>query len=260
MAAEARLAKVKEELKSFERLIALQKQNYDAQVKTAKEHIDELIGDYKSQKLEQADREIEEDKNNKIVAAAQIIAEKTREIDELETTLSDYKLRQEAITEAIHRAKRMEEKANFYKVEIPPQNQEDIFKLWEVNKTLNNKEAIPRVIWDVYIQKPMAELIKRVTEGKTTGGIYKITYLPTGESYIGRTTDFKKRWTEHAKSSLGIGTIAHQTIHTRMAKDGIWNYSWEIIEVVEKEKQSEREKYYINFYNTKSQFNSNIGG
>ena len=102
---------------------------------------------------------------------------------------------------------------------------------------------------------------KRVLGGEKFSGIYKITYLKTGEAYIGKSTDILGRWVEHVKSSLNIGSIAHSSFHTRLAKDGLWNYSFEVLEKVPKERLSEREKYYIELYQTdKIGLNMKAGG
>lgn len=45
-----------------------------------------------------------------------------------------------------------------------------------------------------------------------------------------------------------------------MARNGIWNYSFEILEEVPKDKQSEREKFYIDLYGTQKQLNMKAGG
>jgi len=62
---------------------------------------------------------------------------------------------------------------------------------------------------------------KRVLKSNKIGGIYKITYIQTGESYIGRSVDIGNRWKEHVLSSLSIGTIAHSTFHNELANKGI---------------------------------------
>ena len=94
-------------------------------------------------------------------------------------------------------------------------------------------------------------MIKRVLNGESPSGIYKITYIPTGESYIGKSTNVNKRWQEHLKSAYNLSSIAHSSLHTKMARDGVWNFTFELIEKVEKDKLNEREKYWINFYDTK---------
>jgi hypothetical protein len=46
-----------------------------------------------------------------------------------------------------------------------------------------------------------------------------------------------------------------------MAKEGIWNFSFQLLEEVPKEKLSEREKYWINFYHSKDYgMNEKAGG
>jgi group I intron endonuclease len=97
----------------------------------------------------------------------------------------------------------------------------------------------------------MNEVLEYILPQKECAGIYKITYLPTGESYIGRSTDVSKRWIEHCKSAFNIGSIAHSTLHTRMAEKGIHNFTFELLEEVDKENLNNREKYYINLYGTK---------
>ena len=94
-------------------------------------------------------------------------------------------------------------------------------------------------------------MIKRVLNARAPSGIYKITRLKTGEIYIGKSTDVKKRWGEHSKTAYGVGTIAHSILHTTIKRDGIENFTFELLEEVPKDKLTEREKYWINFYNSK---------
>lgn len=96
------------------------------------------------------------------------------------------------------------------------------------------------------------EMIKRILAGESPSGIYKITRLKTGEIYIGKSTDVKKRWTEHCKTAFGVGSIAHSVLHTTMKKDGIENFTFELLEEVPKDKLTEREKYWITFYDSKN--------
>lgn len=61
-------------------------------------------------------------------------------------------------------------------------------------------------------------------------------------------------------SSLNIGSIAHTTFHNFLSEKGLQNFTFEILEEVAPDKLSEREKYWIAFYETNKQLNSNIGG
>lgn len=117
---------------------------------------------------------------------------------------------------------------------------------------MHNSEALNRLIYDVFIKKPLGDLLLRIIGENTYGGIYKITNLDTQRAYIGRSTDIKKRLTEHVKGAFNISTIADQEIHRVMGREGVDKFSFEVLEKVEKEKLNEREKYWIDFYQTQS--------
>ena len=184
-----------------------------------------------------------------------------QELQRILAELEEHRLARETINQAILREREIQEKEEFYKILVTEDDKNDIQILEEIKNKLRNKEALQKLIWEIFIKRPALEMIKRVTAGKKISGIYKVTYLKTGESYIGRSVDIGNRWTEHVKSSLSIGTIAHSSFHNRLEKDGIWNYSWEILEELPKEKNGEREKYWINFYETnKYGLNQRDGG
>jgi group I intron endonuclease len=107
------------------------------------------------------------------------------------------------------------------------------------------------LIYDVYVSKSVQEMVKRILQGGAPSGIYKITRIKTGEVYIGKSTNIKDRWIQHCKTVYGAGTIAHSILHTTMQKDGLENFTFELVEEVPKDKLTEREKYWINFYGSK---------
>ena len=182
-----------------------------------------------------------------------------QEIENLQVVVDDYRAKRDAINEAVLREKQIQEQEEFYRICISNEAQQDIQVLEQIRNKLSNREALSKLIWEVFIQRPTTEMIKRVTAGRDIGGIYKITYLKTGEAYIGKTTSFKTRWVNHIKTVTGLEGAAHSTLHTHMEKNGLWNYTFEILEEVAKDKQTEREKYYINLYGTINQLNMRKG-
>ena len=177
----------------------------------------------------------------------------------LRKELEDFRSRREAVNEAIRRERELSEKEDFYKIQLTQSDIEDIKLLDSMKDRLCHKEIFPKVIWESIARRPVSEMIKRVV-GQKVGGIYKITYIPTGEAYIGRTVNFKDRWQAHIQTALGMEKVASSTLHTHMARNGIWNYNFEILEEVPKDKQSEREKFYIDLYGTQKQLNMKAGG
>lgn len=181
------------------------------------------------------------------------------ELSYLRKELEDFRSQRDAVNEAIRRERELIEKEDFYKIQLTQNDIGDIKLLDSMRNYLCHKEVLPKVIWESIARRPVNEMIKRVV-GQKVGGIYKITYIPTGEAYIGRTVNFKDRWQAHIQTALGMEKVASSTLHTHMARNGIWNYNFEILEEVPKEKQREREKFYIDLYGTQKQLNMKAGG
>lgn len=239
-----------------------QKQNFNNDLKKIREEeLDRLFEEKKKEKeaaltaelklkeeeLQRGHRELVE------IWTDQIEEEKAKlqkQVEEILSELNTYKQKRDAANEAIMREKEIREKESFYKINISKSDIEDIETLEQIRPRLKNREALSKLIWEVFIRRECQEMIKRITSGRKVCGIYKITYTKTGEAYIGKTTDIQTRWQNHIKTTIGLDGCAHSTFHTRMEKDGFWNYTFEILEEVEKEKLGEREKYWIKFYNT----------
>lgn len=188
----------------------------------------------------------------KTMADMGVQAEAARaQIEVLTKEIAEYSAKQAAINEAILRQRALEEQQDFYRVCLGPEAANDVEILNAARRNLKKPEIIDKIIYDNYIGKPVLEMIKRVLQNTTCSGIYKITCIKTGEIYIGKSTDVKSRWQQHCKSAFNCGTIAHSLLHTKMKQYGIENFTFELLESVPKEQLSEREKFYINFYQTK---------
>lgn len=147
-------------------------------------------------------------------------------------------------------------------LQIPQNVRDDISYLIEsVVPRLNNKEVINKLIWSEYIQNTTKDMLETILPSKECSGIYKITNIETKKSYIGRSTNVYKRLQDHIKSSCGIATIADQKVHHAMRDEGLWNFQFELLEECDKSKLGEREKYYIEFFQTEIYgWNQKAGG
>ena len=144
-----------------------------------------------------------------------------------------------------------EESDETHMLQLPQTVRDDMSYLVEtVVPRLNNKEVVNKLIWSEYIQSPTKDMLDAILPSKECPGIYKITNINTKKSYIGRSTNVYKRLQDHIKSSCGIATIADQKIHHAMRDEGIWNFHFDLLEECEKSKLGEREKYYIEFFQT----------
>ena len=149
----------------------------------------------------------------------------------------------------------------FYTIQVPEQYREDInFLLTSVAQKVRHPDIISKLVWSEYIKPYIDDTFKRI-EIKTEPGIYKLTNINNNKPYIGKSTDVKKRIADHFKSSVGIKSIADQTVHHAILQDGIWNWTIEVIAYCEKDKLSQLEKYYIDFFKTQEYgYNRKEGG
>ena len=171
-----------------------------------------------------------------------------KDIETVKAELEVERSKRAAINEQIRKQRELEEQQDFYRIKIDPKDVDDIKILRDIAPRLRHPEAINKVIWNGYYQKPLAELRKRLLPNGDVSCIYMATRMKTLEMYIGQTTSFDKRLQEHTRSALGIGTLASSMLHKKMYEDGPEQFLWQILEVVPKDKLRERESYYIDFY------------
>ena len=187
----------------------------------------------------------------KTMADMGVQAEAARaQIETLTKEIAEYSAKQAAINEAIMRQRALEEQQDFYRICLTPEAKSDINYLISIIPNLKNPTTLYKLIWSEYIQKQFNQMLKNVlgaTDPRNV--IYSITNLKTNEIYIGKTkAEVSKRWSEHIKSSLNIGTIKSAKIHEALYNH--WDeFVFAIIEKVPPEENlSMREKFYIDFY------------
>ena len=171
------------------------------------------------------------------------------------------KQRYESLLEPIKQYEKEKQERLFYTIQLPEEYQEDIeFLLTTVAAKVQHPDIISKLVWTEYVKPNIEDTFKRI-EIKSEPGIYKLTSLETGKAYVGKSTDVKKRIADHFKSVVGIKSIADQAVHHAILKEGFWNWTIEIITYADKDKLSELEKYYIDFFKTQEfGYNKNAGG
>lgn len=223
--------------------------------------VDEKIKDYEQLRLTQINHSLELEEKRKqellqrqlddfIASAAETKKSVNDEIEELRSLLEDYKSKRDLINQAIVHEKEIREQQDFYRIVLNESDKEDIQLLSTIEMRLHSREALYKLIYDVFYKKPLNDMINRVLQGKEFCGIYRITNLKTNEAYIGKSTNIKTRWQNHCKTAIGLDGMARTKIHSAMKEYGIDNFSFEVLEKCTKENYSEREKYWINFYET----------
>lgn len=249
--------KLEKEIANLETELKIKEQQQDEMLRYQSNLMkDQLKKDFNSfaEKLQQQKEDLEFEKNNFIENLEVQKLQCQKELDGLRAMRN-------SIVEANKREEEVKRKQDFYRIVLDENAHLDMERLVEFSKTLCRPQIVYKLIWTEYVQGPFKELWGRV--GKTTKvcGIYKITNLKSQKSYIGQSTDIKERWTSHIKASLGIDTIAHQKIHGEIAREGLENFTFEILQECEKSELNSLEKHYIKLYQTDSfGFNETKGG
>lgn len=248
----------------FEDLRAARQQELDEYAKKAKSDNDELVRlQYENtlntyQKFEEQAKERAECADR---AAAQVIDEAFDRANKAIEGAKEEEAKFEAILAPLRQYEKEKQERLFYTIQVPDEYKDDIeFLLTTVSQKIQHPDVINKLVWTEYVKPYIDNTFKRVgIEDKP--GIYKLTSLVNGKCYVGKSTNIKKRISDHLRSTVGISTIADQAVHHAMAREGYWNWTIEPIIYCEKDKLNELEKYYIEFFKAQTfGYNKNSGG
>lgn len=165
--------------------------------------------------------------------------------------LADLQAKQLAYIQAQQRQEEIDSNQDYYRLALDEIDINDITLLRELQPRFVKKESIDKLIWEVYYKPAYDTLTARLfPKAIKYCGIYRITDLTTGKSYIGQSVDIKERFRQHIKSALTYGKATNK-LYSTMQKSGVHNFTFEILEEVSRENLNERETYWIEFYKTK---------
>jgi hypothetical protein len=171
-----------------------------------------------------------------------------KEIEEIQQQLKKLQDMRSAAIKAHLREEEMKDKMAFYSLTIDSIELADIEILESIRPRLAKPRVLSMLIWSTFYQKPMTTLCNNILGVKDVCGVYKITNQKNNMCYIGQATSVSTRWKEHAKCGLGIDTPANNKLYQAMQKDGIYNFTWELLEECDRSLLNEKERKYIELY------------
>ena len=187
------------------------------------------------------------DENREAVAAAE------KKLNELHGIV-------QAAVAANIRDQEKKENIAFYTIGLTEIDTHEIEKLRAVIPYLRNSRPICKAIWEYYYRNLTTDLVNRIVGAGTHTGIYKITCLLDNKIYIGQARDISERWKTHVKCGLGIDTPSNK-LYTAMLKEGVENFSFEVIEECSVNDLNKKEKYWIDYYQSNIYgYNMTAGG
>lgn len=176
------------------------------------------------------------------------IAKWLLKMQECKTDLDKIQSTRAAALEAQIREEEMTLQADFYSLHLTQLEQDTITLIEDLKPRLPEPRVLCMLIWTTFYQKQMTSLCNNVLGSNIVCGIYKITNKKTGLCYIGQAVNCADRWKQHVKCGLGIDTPAQNKLYKAMQKDGVINFTFELLEKCSKTELNEKEKFYINLY------------
>lgn len=188
-----------------------------------------------------------------------IQALKTQE-QALKESLSQEKAKADSARLANEREEEKRQANNKYKITLKESDLKEIQLLEEIVPHMRNARPIRKIIWESYFRQPTNDLITRVIGPGTHTGIYKITNLLNGKTYIGQSADISERFKQHIKCGLGIDA-PNNKLYTAMQHDKVYNFTFELLEECSRVQLNELETYWIDYYKSQDYgYNMTKGG
>ena len=173
---------------------------------------------------------------------------KSKELEEVLVKLEEAHAKADAAVKVNKRAEMEKQQKDFYRIQLSPEDLEEIKRLREVEQYLRQKEPLNKVIYKCYYEKPLTSMIGRVLGNRKITGIYKITNLDNGMCYIGQSVDVADRWRQHVKRGVGAEPVTQNKLYPAMKSIGVENFMFEVIEECKGNELTPREKYWTDFY------------
>ena len=180
-----------------------------------------------------------------------LINSKKEELNKLDEEIYLHSREVAAAVDAAKRAEEIKTKADFYKLQLPQIDIDEIKLLRSIEPKLRDKDILNKVIWKSYYEKPTTDLIGRVIGSGVHTGIYKITNLENQMCYVGQAVDLAARWKQHIKRGIGAEPPTRNKLYPAMLSIGVENFSFEIIEECSREELDAREDYWQEYFKAK---------
>ena len=173
-------------------------------------------------------------------------------MEEYNTTISKKKEEIQNLIEQFKKDEEARKESDFYRIAIPESFKDDITKLKSIAAQLSKPSTLYKLIWKEYYENSFNAMVGRVLGGDADkSGIYKITNINNQMVYIGQAVNIGSRWRTHVKRGLKAEEGTSNRLYTALWEEGIENFTFQVVEFCDRKDLTEREKFYISFYNTK---------
>ena len=174
-----------------------------------------------------------------------------QELEYVQKELNSLKATRAAAVEAAKQEQTIADNPQDYSIVFDADELHDMDYLNQIKPKLRNPEIAGKVIWSTFIQKKYNNFAAKILGTEEVCGIYKITDQITKEAYIGQSVSIQTRWKDHIKSGIGaVKASASNQLYAAIKRDGIENFTFELLEACSREELNSKEKYFIGLYQT----------
>ena len=173
-----------------------------------------------------------------------------KKIDEVKNNLEKLRNTRAAAIQAFKKEQEIENKINFYKIQIDDQDKKEIYAIKNIEYLFRDTRPLNMMIWSNYYLKKANALCNNILSKDIVCGIYKITNIKNKMCYIGQAKNIKERLREHMKHGLGIDCPSNNKLYELMKKDGLEAFTFEVLEECDPSLLNEKEKFYIDLYDS----------
>ena len=232
-----RQRKIKEEDDSFALSLAAKRsqlvQNLDSELALRKEYNKKA-----ELQLEEQLKIVEEEANCRI--------------DGIKQTILDWQSRQNAAVESFKKLDELNNAETYHKIVFDRQEIDELKELNHAILKLRNPMPFRKAVYDIYYKNKISDLVNRIVGKERVGGIYKITHIESGKTYVGQSVDIGNRWKQHAKRGCGADALTNNKLYPAMLEFGVESFMFEIVEKVEDSTRlNELEKYWQEYFQAK---------
>lgn len=184
-----------------------------------------------------------------------------QKIESIKQEIQKIRQTRAAIMEAQRREELIKLEKDSYRVILTQTELTTIDMINELKPRLPEPRILCMLVWQTFYQKKLTTLCKKILGNTTICGIYKITNIKNNMCYIGQAKNIEERFKEHMKCGLGIDTPTGNKLYQAMLTDGVHNFTFELLEACPATQLNEKEKFYIDLYQSKDfGYNSTKGG
>lgn len=171
-------------------------------------------------------------------------------IEEIKKELEKLKNTRTAAIQALKKEEEIENQLDFYRLQIDEQDKKEIKAIKSIEYLFRDSRPLNMMIWSNYYLKKANALCSNILSKDIICGIYKITNINNKMCYIGQAKNIKERLREHMKHGLGIDCPSGNKLYELMKKEGLESFTFEVLEECNPDILNEKEKFYIDLYDS----------